>query len=142
MTKTELQRYYYLAKEAEQIKANLNQLRAQKYNVKSPIIDGMPKQINNGSSIESLIVKCAELENNYKAKLFEIAEEQMKIEDAINSLEPIERTLIRYRYIEHLKWENICILMNYSWRQVHNIHHRALQNLLNNRKKCTQLHTT
>lgn len=142
MTKTELQRHYYLAKEAEQIKANLNQLRAQKYNVKSPIIDGMPKQINNGSSIESLIVKCAELENNYKAKLFEIAEEQMKIEDAIDSLEPIERTLIRYRYIEHLKWENICILMNYSWRQVHNIHHRALQNLLNNRKECTQLHTT
>lgn len=142
MTKVELQRHYYLAKEAEQIKIKLNQLRAQKDNVKSPIIDGMPKQMSNGSSIESLIVKYAELENSYKAKLFEIAEEQMKIEDAIDSLEPIERTLIRYRYIDHLKWENICILMNYSWRQVHNIHHRALQNLLNNRKECTQLHTT
>lgn len=129
MTKTELQRHYYLAKEADQIKANLNQLRAQKYNVKSPIIDGMPKQMSNGSSIESLIVKYAELENNYKAKLFEIAEEQMKIEEAINSLEPIERTLIRYRYIEHLKWEEVCIKINYSWKQTHRIHNVALQKL-------------
>ena len=140
MTKAELQRHYYLAKEAEQIKAKLNQLKTQKDNVKSPTLDGMPKQMGKGSPIENLIVKYAELENKYKAKLFEIAEEQMKIEKAIDLLEPVERTLIRYRYIDHLKWEKICILMNYSWRQTHNIHHRALQNLLNG-KECTKMHT-
>jgi hypothetical protein len=37
---------------------------------------------------------------------------------------------MRHRYLEGLTWEKVCVEMNYSWRQTHNIHARALDKLV------------
>jgi hypothetical protein len=37
---------------------------------------------------------------------------------------------MRLRYLEGLGWEAVCVEIGYSWRQTHNIHARALAQLL------------
>ena len=37
--------------------------------------------------------------------------------------------LVRYRYIEGMPWESICIKMHYQWAQIHRIHAKAVQAL-------------
>ena len=70
-----------------------------------------------------------ELQDRYKAKLAELAAEQLAIEQAIEPLDTVYRMLLRYRYIDGLKWDDVCDKMNYSWRQTHYLHGRALQQL-------------
>jgi DNA repair exonuclease SbcCD ATPase subunit len=59
-----------------------------------------------------------ELEKAYK--------EMGYIEEVINDLPQREKRLMRLRYIHCKKWEEICTIMNYEWRQVHRIHSDAL----------------
>ena len=47
----------------------------------------------------------------------------------IEGLEPTERKLARFRYIDGLAWEAVCEMMTYSWRQTHRIHGRMLDKL-------------
>ena len=50
-------------------------------------------------------------------------------EKAIEALEPTARMLLRFRYIDGLPWEEVCVRMNYSWRQTHRMHSKALEAL-------------
>ena len=36
------------------------------------------------------------------------------------------QTVLKYRYLEHLQWEEIAVKMNYSYRGVTKIHGKAL----------------
>ena len=47
----------------------------------------------------------------------------------LENLEPTERKLARFRYIDGLTWEEVCDVMAYSWRQTHRIHGRMLDKL-------------
>ena len=65
----------------------------------------------------------------YRQKIAELMECQLKIEKAIESLEPIERELIRLRYIDGLEWLEVAEVIHYEWTQTHRIHARALAKL-------------
>lgn len=58
--------------------------------------------------------------------------EMQCIENIIEGLDEKEKLLMRYRYIKGLKWETICYKMDYSWRQIHNIHSKILKELNKN----------
>lgn len=73
----------------------------------------------------------AEVANGYK--------EMAKLEGLISELSEREKLLIRYRYIDCLEWELICVKMHYSWRQIHYIHSDALRKL--SKTKIQSLHT-
>lgn len=62
----------------------------------------------------------------YRKKYDELVALQVSIEQAINSLEPVERELLRYRYIDGLEWHQVMVKINYSWQQTHRIHAAAL----------------
>ena len=60
----------------------------------------------------------------------------VEVETLIASLDsPTQRDLLRYRYIDGLTWEAVCVAINYGWRQAHNLHGAALDKLL---EKCEQ----
>ena len=65
----------------------------------------------------------------YREKLDELVALQVRIEKAIDSLDPIERELFRYRYIDGLEWHQIEAKMHYSSTSVHRIHSLALEKL-------------
>ena len=67
-----------------------------------------------------------ELRVEYAKKCADLANRLLKIEKAIETLGPTERTLMRLRYIDGLQWQAICMRINYSWQQTHRIHKNAL----------------
>lgn len=52
------------------------------------------------------------------------------IEDKIDSLDNgTYALLLKYRYIDGYSWEDITELLDYSWRNVHYMHNKALDNI-------------
>ena len=71
------------------------------------------------------------LRDLYRTKLDSLIEGQLRIERAIESLDPTERELMRLRYIDGEEWLDICAIIHYEWTQTHRIHSRALDKIKN-----------
>ena len=123
-----LMSYRWAKKQEERILEEIRELRMDKM-FPSAVNDGMPK----GSEQRDL--------SDYAAKLDELIEE-LKEErlEKIKRLQSIERvikeidnedaqTILRLRYIDGLRWEEVCVAINYEWAQMHRIHARALREI-------------
>ncbi len=88
--------------------------------------DGMPHAHNN-SDLSDYAALLDEEERRYiKARY-----ERIRIcRDITNKIEELkdedEKDILFYRYIKFMKWEDICVKMNYSWKHIHRIHNKAL----------------
>ena len=92
----------------------------------------MPKKQGVKDSIGELIAELESIEREYLIKNELAIKELVKIETAISTLEiPAERILLRKRYIEGKRWEQIAEDMSYSIRQIHRLHSKALRKLKN-----------
>lgn len=67
----------------------------------------------------------------YREKLKTLIDGQLKIEKAIESLNPTERELMRLRYIDGADWTEVAATIHYEWTQTHRIHSRALSKIQN-----------
>ena len=67
------------------------------------------------------------LENRLMDRVERLYELRNKIEDAMERLSSDQRLLLRYRYIEGMTWESVCVKMHYSWKQIHRIHAKILR---------------
>ncbi len=129
MTKERLRKYQSIKKEREQLRQQLEEIETALYYPKVQRLTGMPSHHVEGNPQEDLVLHHLELQERYRAKMEDLAAEQLAIETAIESLDPTARMLLRYRYIDGLKWEEVCVRMGYSWTQTHEHHGRALQKL-------------
>ena len=128
MTKERLRQYQTIKKEREQLKHQLEEVEAALYYPKIQHLNATPGGgSKEGNPQEDLAIHHIELQERYKVKMEELAAEQLAIETAIDSLNPTQRMLLRYRYIDGLKWEEICCKMNYGWTQIHEHHSAALR---------------
>ena len=46
--------------------------------------------------------------------------------DFIDGIDGVEGDVLFERYINLRKWEEICVVMSYSWNGIHKVHRRAL----------------
>ena len=69
------------------------------------------------------------LKDLYCKKLADLIECQLRIEKAIEGLDPTERELMRLRYIDGAEWIEVAETIHYEWTQTHRIHARALKKL-------------
>ena len=129
MTKERLRNYQSIKREREQLRQQLEEIEAALYYPKVQQLTGMPHHHVEGNPQENMILHHIELQDRYRAKMEELAAEQLAIETAIETLDPTARMLLRYRYIDGLKWEEVCVRMGYSWTQTHEHHGRALHKL-------------
>lgn len=132
MTKEQLQQYKAIKAELRQIESRLDELEAPLYSAGATPITGMPmppSRVGTESRQERLADQTMELREYYQDKHKELAEKQLAIERGIDALKPIQRMVLRHRYIEGLSWEEVCTCMGYSWRQIHRIHAAALEQL-------------
>lgn len=126
MTKEELKQYGSIKKELSGIQYRLDMLEENKgchgmaYN-DMPHTRGEPL-----SEAQRYVEKKDALERLYKKKQCELLEEQTKIESAIDSLPPDLRRLMRYRYIDCMTCEQVCVEMPCSWDTFHRWHKKAL----------------
>lgn len=130
MTKEELKerlkRYLDIKAEAAQIQ----ELRDALLDPKGANLDAMPRSCGPGNPVEAARQEREKLAREYDRKLEELAAEQAYIEAMIDSLDPIERKLMRHRYLEGLTWEKVCVAINYGWTQTHEMHGRILNKLV------------
>lgn len=132
MTKERLSRYRDIKREAKQIRDKLEEVESRLYSPRGQLLTGMPSAPSpgGGTVTEVLIDRHAQLVQQYQEQLAALEREQLAVETAIASIEdPTTRMLLRYRYIDGLKWEEVCVRLKYSWTQTHDIHSKALQQL-------------
>lgn len=139
MTKEELKKqlhsYRQLKAEHEQIGNELKKLEAFMTSPRGINMDGMPRGSGSGDPLFGVVSKHIALKERYQGLLEELASAQTSIEDIIEGLEPMERQLMRYRYLDGLTWEEVCVKIGYSWRQTHRTHAAVLGKLLADSEK-------
>ena len=128
MTKEFLKEHIDKLEEAKGLKFEIDQMYQ---TIKSPVITGMPSAHSpDADKIGVILGKIQEKEIRYLAKLNIILSEEKEIEKVIDSLKDArERTVMRYRYISGLKWEEVCVKAHYSWQHTHRLHADALNKL-------------
>ena len=98
--------------------------------------DGMPHGTGISKPTEEKALRIADKHLRLiEAKTEAIAKRQ-EVFDLIDGIDGIEGDLLFERYIKLRKWEEICILLHYSWQGVHLVHRRALA-IVESRLKCT-----
>lgn len=127
--KKRLSAYLDAAKERKQVEERLEVLNARLVSVGSQRLDGMPRGGSGGDNKPDLLDAKDRLVARYMGLCDQLVRTQLAIEEAIEGLEPIERMVIRYRYLEGLTWEQVCVAVDYAWRNTHRIHARALDKL-------------
>ena len=128
MTKEELKKFIENKREIEIIKDKLEYLEEKKTSIKSMIIEDMPKDGNcDNDRIGDLLGEIEELINIYIEKELKLIKQQIQIEKVIEKLDdPIDRNIIRLKYLNGHTWEKICVILNYSWNGVHKKHKKIL----------------
>lgn len=127
VTKEDLKRHRALFLEAEQIRNEVNQLYISIHSIKASTITDMPtSHTSDHDKIANSIIRVDELKRLYGEKINKLIEDRKRIEQEIEQLEPLERMLIRYRYFDNMKWEEVAVKIGYSWAQMHRLHARIL----------------
>ena len=129
MTRDRLNSYRHLCREIKQLEDQLAELESRITSPRTPKLSFMPHAKGNGYALEAGMDLYADLVEIYKMKLERLYSERAAIEQAIESLEPIERMVLRARYIEGLSWEWVAERINYSYVQTWRIHARAIEAL-------------
>ena len=84
---------------------------------------------NHSSSIENILIKQEELQSQWVKASYDELKVHNEIEKYIDTLlDPMERIIIRYRYIFHWSWKKIENKTGYSTRQLQRIHKSVLDN--------------
>lgn len=111
MTKEQLRQYRSTKIEVSQIRRRIVEL----------------EQLGHGYDRELI----QPLQDLYRDKLQALLIGQLKIEKAIEGLNPTERELMRLRYIDGAEWVDVAATIHYEWTQTHRIHAKALAKIKN-----------
>ena len=65
----------------------------------------------------------------YRKRLTDLVNTQLRIEHALEVLDPTERELMRLRYLDGAEWVDVAETIHYEWTQTHRIHARALEKI-------------
>ena len=88
--------------------------------------DGMP----HGSHISNPTEEKALRLVDKRLRLIDAEVEALRLKqelfDFIDGIDGVEGDVLFERYINLRKWEEICVIMNYSWNGIHKVHRRAL----------------
>jgi archaellum component FlaC len=125
-----LKRYITLDREIEHKLREIDHWRAKLTRI-MPIYSAEPR---GGGTIygktEGILAKIVDLENEIDADIDRLVAIRDGIKTIIESVEDDrERLLLQYRYLDGKTFEKIAVEMNYSWRQIHRLHSKALTNL-------------
>ena len=130
MVKEKLRGYGERRRELRQITRMLAELEARMTAPRAQTLTGTPGSASGDPDrMTDLVARAEELRSRYRHCIEELTAAQLEVERLIETLTPREREIFRLRYIDGAKWEDICVICSYSWRQVHRAHSAALQKL-------------
>lgn len=126
--KKEYLRQYLKAKHTqEMLEQEIDELRIDRMMPGSPAQDGMPHG-SGGGDLSGYAARLDELDRKLRAQMYKKIQLRAEITEKIDTMpDETESLLLRLRYIHGLKWEEVAVKMDYSWRAVHKIHSKALE---------------
>lgn len=89
-------------------------------------MDGMPHGSNISKPTEEAALRLADKALKWKTAELDAIRIRQEVYDTICDIPGIEGRVLYERYICLHKWEEICVLVHYSWQGVHKVHKRAL----------------
>lgn len=121
-----LKSYRRAVKREQDILEEIQRLRLDKM-FPSVVSDGMPHGSSHSDLSDYMAIMDEQIELLKEERLEKIRCYQ-RIEKQIRQMEnEDEQEVLRLRYIKGLKWEEVAVKMDYSWRQIHRIHSSALK---------------
>jgi len=125
-----LKRYITLDREIDRKLKEVGRLRSKLTRI-TQVLTAEPR---GGGSIygktEEILAKIVDLEKEIDADVDRLIAVRDNIKSVIEVVEDDrERLLLQYRYLDGWTFEKIAVEMNYSWRQIHRLHSKALTNL-------------
>lgn len=90
-------------------------------------MDGMPHGSGISKPTENDALKLADKALRWKEAELEAIRIRQRVYEVIAGIPDKEGQVLYERYIVLHKWEEICILLHYSWNGVHHVHRRALE---------------
>lgn len=121
-----LSAYIDLKRSCKILEDDINEFMLGRYLPGMPA-SGIPSA-HNKKDLSDVIIKydcmCSKLIAKRYAKIVKYHE----ISDAIDSIEGLvdAKQVLRLRYLSGKRWESICEMTGYSWKQVHRLHGKAL----------------
>lgn len=88
--------------------------------------DGMPHGSGISKPTENKAIRLADRRMRLIRAELEAIRIKQDLFDFIDSIEGIEGDVLYHRYIRLLKWEEVCLIVHYSWPNTMRIHRRAL----------------
>ncbi len=133
MTRTELEKVYYLKKELVMWQERLAELQAD-IALGTKIIDGMPRTSTNGKTdpTESKAIKLTEVSKIIEGKISEIQYAISEVEEYILTIEdPLTRLIIELRCCLLYSWERVADIVggNNTAESVRQLYHRFIKDL-------------
>ena len=119
---------------SEMLKASLEEIesiRSMSTNIASH--DLTKERVNKSHSSDpafvNAVIKLADLEKQVDQEIVDLLDMKQEIRNTINQVSDVNGVLIlRYRYLDFMKWEDIADKMGYySIKSLHRIHHSALE---------------
>lgn len=109
----------------------LESLRELSRSVSSPVLqEKVVGTKTNAAPFEKHVIKIVDSAKQIQQEVEHMVKIKTAIRDSINQMKDVdEKLLLRYRYINFLNWEEICVNLNVSMRTVHRLHSSALQHL-------------
>ena len=135
MTKDELKHKlrsaWVLQQQIDAYKIELQNLRDNANRI-TPAYSLAPGGGGNGQRIENTMARIVDIENNIKQDI----EIQLLAIDEIHSLmalvdDSLLKLLLHKRYVLYEKWEKIAVDLNYRWKQIHRLHNKAVNMIVN-----------
>lgn len=112
-----------------EVKEKLQELNKYRINAADYSNTKISKTNNHSNKIENILIKQEELQSQWVKASYDELKVHNEIEKYIDTLlDPMERIIIRYRYIFHWSWKKIADKTGYSLRHVQKIHKDLLDN--------------
>lgn len=102
-------------------------MKAIDVNPRSPRLDGMPKATSSGSDLADTVARIVEIKKTAETAYQKMLILESEISDVIEAVPDLdEKMLLRLRYIEGLKWNEVAETMHMAERTVFYLHGDAL----------------
>lgn len=136
MTKDELKEKlrsaWVLQQQIDAYKIEIQNLRDNASRI-TPAYSLAPGGSGTGQRIENAMAKIVDAENIIQSEMEILMVALGEIRQLISLVDdPILRLILHKRYLCYQKWEKIAIDLNYSWKQIHRLHNKALNIIINN----------
>lgn len=127
-TKQYLKQYETMHKTAERFKREYEQEVKMIDAIRSAADnDGMPHSSAISDPTLEKAIRLSDKATKWKIAELDALEKRQEVFEAIMSVTGIEGEVLQLRYIELMKWEEICVEIGYSWQHTHRLHKQALK---------------